>query len=204
VSFNEQIMTADTEAQAIAAIETSGDAQGIALATLFIRHIQDQGNAMMRYVKDLFDLSLDGRKAFRVYLTDQLSEQRAYVKSQEDTPQHAILKRSLGSATVRQSEAITISKAFDAGFNPLWEHDSTGKWCAKVEDEFAGYHALVAFARGFLESNAAGPTQKRGRPAKDKLTKAQEYLSKLGLEPTEIETLREWLAEATPSDDQTN
>lgn len=204
MSFNEQIMTANTEASAIAQIQVSGDAQGIALASLFIKHIQEQGNSMLRYIKDLFDLSLDGRKAFRVYLTEQLTEQRAFVKAHEDTPHHAMMKRTLASATTRQSEAITISKAFDAGFNPEWEKDSTGKWCAKVEDQYAQYHGLVAFARGFLESSAAGPTQKRGRPAKDKLTKAQEYLAKLGLEPSEVETLKEWLSEATPSDTETN
>lgn len=58
-------------------------AQGEALATLFNEHCAGEGSRLMRFMKDLFELSLDGRKAFRVRVTAILKEWRDLVNSHE-------------------------------------------------------------------------------------------------------------------------
>lgn len=168
--------TADT-------LENGQIAQGEALATKFNEHCRDEGSKLMRYMKDLFELSLQGRKAFRVNVEHILKQWRAEVKSHEGKDTHELYQRMARSAGVRLSEAVTISKAFDAGFNPEFDLSSAGAILVKVNGEYAGYHSLVGFARQFRDSQAAnGPTAKRGRKAKDDLTKALEYLAKLELD----------------------
>ncbi|HET8686562.1 MAG TPA: hypothetical protein VFM18_07845 [Methanosarcina sp.] len=190
--------TADT-------LDNGATAQGEALANVFIDTVQNQGNSLMRFVKDLFDLSLDGRKAFRVKIEHMLKEQRAYVREQDGTPQHEQLKKALASASVRLSEAVTISKAFDAGFNPVWEQDSTGKWLCRHADQYHNYHSVVSLARLFLDTSASnGPTVKRGRKATPLLEKAVNYISKLGLTEEEMEKLAELLQASAESDHDTN
>jgi len=168
--------TADTH-------QNGATAQGEALATRFNEACREEGNRLMMYLKDLFELSLDGRKAFRVQVTHILKEWRALVKSKEGAPDEELYKRISRSAGVRLSEAVTVSKAFDAGFNPEFDKSSTGGIIAKVDDQYATYHPLVAYARQFMDAQASnGPTVKRGRKAKDEVTKACEYLAKLELD----------------------
>lgn len=178
-------------------LDNGAVAQGDALADAFIETVKSHGNALMRFMKDLFDLSLDGRKAFRVKIEHILKEQRAYVKSQDGTPEHEQLAKTFASFQVRMSEAVTVSKAYDAGYNPLWETDSTGKWTANSNGKYHGYHSLVGEARVFLSSGASGgPTMKRGRKATPALEKAVNYITKLGLSDEELEKLAELLKEA--------
>lgn len=172
----------------------SQDAQGQALANVFMKEIQNQGNRLMMFMHDLFVLNQEGRRAFRVQLQNVLKEQRAYVKSHEDTDKHDMLKRTLASATTRTSEAVKMSEAFDAGFAPTWERDSQGNYIAVIGGEYIRYHALVSQGRLFLGANAAGPTQKRVRPEKDKLTKVEEYIIKAGLNDEELALLQAWIA----------
>ncbi len=187
--------TADT-------LDNGSVAQGEALADTFIKAIQDQGNSLLRFVKDLFDLSLDGRKSFRVKIEHVLREQRAFVAEQKDTPEHAVLEKTLRSFSVRMSEAVTISKAFDAGFNPVWEQDSTGKWTASHDSKYHGYHSVVALARTFLDTAASnGPTAKRGRKATPALEKAVNYIAKLGLTDPEFSQLITLLQEAAHTEE---
>jgi len=168
--------TADT-------LENGQIAQGEALAVKFNEHCRDEGSKLMRYMQDLFVLSLQGRKAFRVNIEHILKQWRAEVKKHEGQEDHELFQRMARSAGVRMSEAVTVSKAFDAGFNPLFELSSANTIVVKVNDQFAGYHALIGYARSFLDSQAAnGPTAKRGRKAKDAVTKACEYLAKLELD----------------------
>lgn len=174
--------------------KASQDAQGQALANVFLKEVQNQGNALMRFMKELCDLNQEGRRAFRVQLQDMLKEQRKYVKEHEDTPKHEFLKRTLNSATVRTSEAVKMSEAYDAGFHPTWQKDSQGRDIVLHDGEYLKYFALVAAARLFLETTASGPTQKRGRKAKDNLTKVEEYIIKAGLSDEELQLLQAWLA----------
>ena len=177
-------------------------AQGDALADAFVETVKSHGNALMRFMKDLFDLSLDGRKAFRVKIEHILKEQRAYVASFKDKPEHEHLSKTFASFQVRMSEAVTVSKAYDAGYNPVWETDSTGKWAASSNGKWHGYHSLIGEARVFLSSGASGgPTMKRGRKATPALEKAVNYIAKLGLTDEELAKLAELIQESTKHED---
>lgn len=193
--YNAQTVAQDVQsADNVVIGKASQDAQGQALANVFMKEVQNQGNRLMRFMKELCDLNQEGRRAFRVQLQNVLKEQRAYVKAHEEDAKHEFLKRTLASSTVRTSEAVKMSEAFDAGFHPQFEKDSQGNDVVLHDGEYLKYHALIAAGRLFLETNASGPTQKRGRKAKDNLTKVEEYIVKAGLSDEELQLLQAWIA----------
>lgn len=158
------------DAQAVSAMK----AQGEALADLFNKEVQNQAVTLKRYMQDLFVLSLEGRQAFRVKMESIRKEWARLKAEKKGTRDESYYQKVIASAGVRVSEAVTISKAFDAGYNVhQWDTES--------------YHTIVAKARRHLESAAsAGPTNKRGRKAKESLEKAKEYLAKLEFSADDI------------------
>ena len=143
-------------------------AKGQAVAELLIRSVQEQAGRLRRFLMDIADLTQAGRSGFRVAVTKHLRDIRKHVNAAKGTPEYAAYAASGRSAGVRLSEAVTFSKAVDAGFSPEWEG--------------MPYHTMIGAARTVLASESAvGPTVKRGRKAASPVDKAIAYLAKLGL-----------------------
>lgn len=141
-------------------------ARGEAIAEKLMAHIRDQSTSLKRYLSDIIDLDQTGRKAFRVAVGHHLKEIQRHVKDKAGTAEHDLWKSTARSAGVRLSEAVTFSKAVDAGYAPV------------LAD--MPYHAMVTASRMFLRSeSAAGPTQRRGRKATPVLDKIKQYILKL-------------------------
>jgi hypothetical protein len=126
-------------------------AQGQALAEGVIKYAKGENETLRNFLRRIYDLTREGRTAFRAVLDDTLTAMRGNVKSLGDTDE---AKRQSRSAGVRISEMRAFAKACDAGFPyPDYAHE--------------GYHAVLGIARTFSDSSAAnGPSVKRGRPAK--------------------------------------
>lgn len=149
------------------------EARGAAIADLFIKEVKDQAGVLKRYLSDIVALDQFGRKAFRTTISHHLKDMRAYVKAREGKADHDQFKKSLASAQVRLSEAMTFSKAVDAGYLPNVLKES--------------YHSIIAASRVFLASEAAtGPTQRRGRKATPIVEKVRNYLFKLELDKKQL------------------
>lgn len=156
-------------------------AQGQAIAELLIRNVQEQGQKLRRFLMDLVGLSQAGRQGFRVAVTDHLKAIRRHVNAVKGTPEHAAYAAASRSAGVRLSEAVTFSKAIDAGFSP----------------EFEGmpYHSMIGAARTVLASESAvGPTVKRGRKATPNIDKLLAYAVKNGISADEVAAVAEKMA----------
>lgn len=155
-------------------------AQGEALASLFIKEIQNQADIFKRYALELVPMVYEARRAFRSALNKHLTDMRAYVKKSGDDPKY---KKALSSAVVRVSEVTTISHALDAGMKINKKHP---------------FHTMVAEARIYRAAQAdngqAGPTRRRGRQPKPVLDKVKDYLAKLELSQAQLEEVAEMVA----------
>lgn len=148
-------------------------AKGQAVAELLIKGVQEQAGKLRRFLMDLVDLSQAGRSGFRVAVNQHLKEIRKHVNAVKGTPEHAAYAAAGRSAGTRLSEAITFSKAVDAGFSPEWER--------------MPYHAMIGAARIVLASESAvGPTQRRGRKAIPNVDKLVAFAIKLGCSPDDL------------------
>lgn len=148
-------------------------ARGQAVAALLVKSVQEQGEKLKRFLMDIVNLSQAGRSGFRVAVSKHLRDIRKHVDATKGTPEHAAYAAASRSAGVRLSEAVTFSKAVDAGFSP----------------DFNGipYHSMIGAARTMLDSESAvGPTQKRGRKAASPVDKAVAYIAKLGLKRSDL------------------
>lgn len=126
-------------------------AQGQALAEGIIKYAKGENETLRDFLRRIYDLTREGRIAFRAALDAELSAMRANVQALGGTDE---AKRQARSAGVRISEMRAFSKSVDAGFPyPDYAHE--------------GYHAVLGIARTFTEAAASnGPSVKRGRPAK--------------------------------------
>lgn len=164
---------------------TNGDAaRGQAVAVRFMAHVKEQAVSLLRYLVDIHGMTQEGRKEFRVHINKALKEMREQVKELEGHAEHDVWKATLRSAGVRVSEAVTFSKAVDAGV-PFHVKDNQ---IFDAEGRKLGYHFAVKMAGHFLHAEAAtGPSVRRGRKAKPVADKLLHYVS---------ETLRITAAEA--------
>lgn len=158
-----------------AAHESGVRSQGAALADLFMKYVEQSASSLKQCLKDLVQLSNDGREEFRKQIDSIRKERNKFVKDSKGTDQHDRLKKINQSATVRLSEAVSFSKALDMGFVPDFDQS---------------YHTIVSDARMMLDSGAA----KRGRKAKTDLEKAMEFLAKLQLSDDDRGQLLEFVA----------
>jgi hypothetical protein len=165
-------------------------AQGEALASLFLKEVQNQADIFKRFALDLVPLVYEARRAFRSALSKHLKEMRAHVKASGDAPN---FKKAMASAVVRVSEITTISHALDAGMKLNKKHP---------------FHTMVAEARVFREAQASGendangPTRRRGRKATPVLDKVKNYLNKLELTPAQLEEIAEMVATMAQVEEQ--
>lgn len=148
-------------------------ARGQAVAALLVKAAQEHGNYLKRFLMDIVQLSQNGRSGFRVAVSKHLRDIRRHVNAVKGTPEYAAYAAAARSAGVRLSEAVTFSKAVDAGFMPNFEG--------------IPYHSMIGSARTMLASESAvGPTQKRGRKATSAVDKAIAYIAKLGLKKADL------------------
>lgn len=151
-------------------------ARGGAIAHLFVAHVRDAATSLKRFLVDIQGLTHEGRIGFRTSLGEELKAMRKNTKASEGTVNEAAWKSSSRSYGVRISEAITFSRAVDAGYSP--------------EMANMNYHALIGEARVFLDAESTtGPTVKRGRKATPTLDKVRAYLEKAKLTPQELEAV---------------
>ena len=167
-------------------VASGSEAKGEAIASQLIAEVKAQGGILKRYLINIRDLDQVGRRAFRVAVSAFLKKMRATVTTMEGTPEHATYAATARSAGVRMSEAVTFSKACDAGYNPDMEEGT--------------YHWHVSEARKFLAAEAAGqtdvdgntvtpigPTRKRGRQPTPFIDKVKNLVTK---ESPSIESLK--------------
>jgi hypothetical protein len=155
--------------------QASGNkANGDALATQFIKHVQDQARGMKRYLQNISELSQEGRSSFRSALIKHRAEMSAYVKASDNDD---VYRGAYNSAKARISEAIAFSSSIDDGFSPDWSQD---------------YHTLISQGRWYRRGQAsngidvAGPTTlTRGRKADPFLVKLQKFIERA--KPTDEE-----------------
>lgn len=161
-----------------AAVKSGSEAKGAAVASAMISEIKQQAGALKRFLIEIRDLDHAGRKSFRVAVQHFLKKMRATVLTKEGTPEHGAYAATARSAAVRMSEAVSFSKACDAGYNP--------------EDLDSGsYHYQVSLAREFLNAEAVaqtdaegnviepvGPTRRRGRKATPFIDKVKNLVNK--------------------------
>ena len=165
-----------------AAQDSGMQARGSAIAVSLFNLVKAQAGDMLRYLKDITDLNQAGRTEFRKVLEQKRREMRSTAKEFAGSPFEDVTKRTGASAFVRISEALSFSKAVDAGFVPDFD---------------TGYHWNIAEGRAFLESQSAtGPTMKRGRKAQTKVQKACAFLDKLGLTDAEQKAIANALLKA--------
>jgi hypothetical protein len=150
-----------TKAAIVATRRLRQVARGEALADMAIAEAKAQGTIWTRYYRDMFDLDIDGRKAFRSRIAEHNKALIAYVKDaggKDAAPAHQGAK---SSTFVRLSELTTITKAMDAGvsFDKEWP-----------------FHYAVGVARSALKSAGAGST--RGRKATPTLEKLKAWITK--------------------------
>lgn len=136
---------------------------GQACADLFIAECKGQAGRLKNFLVNIAQGDQQWRKGFRVALSLHLRQIREHVKSKEGTPEGDMWKTTARSAGVRISEAVTFSKAIDAGLT----------WSAV---EAFPYHACIGAARDYLTGQAAGPTQRRGRKPAAFLDKLKKFL----------------------------
>jgi hypothetical protein len=167
-----------TRSSAAAAVKVqSGTAtrvaiNGAAVADAYIRTIAEQGTKLLNFLNDIFQMSQDARKEFRLGLKahlDKTREQIKGIKTQRDAAQKSgdvdgykefngqlnLLQKGFDSAKVRISEATTFAQAVDSGYADF-----------NVGD---GYHKSIAKARIYRQAHAKGAGQEgetRGRKAK--------------------------------------
>jgi len=167
------------EVQNKSAADKAQASMGEALAELFVKFVQGQATSLKLYLNDIVKLSHEGRIGFRVSLNAHVKAINAHVKAKKGMPEHDTFKRAKNSACVRISEAITFSKAIDAGMS----------YDPNTSDS---YHAHIGTARVFLEaSSTTGPTVKRGRKATPTLDKVRAYLAKAGLDADDFEKVKD-------------
>lgn len=145
------------------AADKANMAKGEALAEMLFRCVKEQGSTLKRFLVNIAELDQQGRRGFRVAVQRHLKDIRAYVNAREGQDDHAAWAATARSAGVRMSEAVTFSKAIDAGYSPGMEHP---------------YHSLIGGARTFLQGQSSGPTVKKGRPAKPLADKIKAYLAR--------------------------
>lgn len=164
---------------------TDGDAaRGHAVATRFLAHVKDQAVSLLRYLLDIHGMTQAGRTEFRKEVNRVLKEMRSQVEETKGHAEHDVWKSTCRSAGVRISEAVTFSKAVDAGFSIHIKDNQI----FDAEGRKLGYHFAVKQAGAFLHAEASnGPTARRGRKAKPVADKLLHYVS---------ETLRISAAEA--------
>lgn len=157
-------------------------AQGAALAASFIKDEKDRADWLNRYVSQLSELDTTGRAEFRKVLNAHVKGVQEHVKQwAKGTPEHDRYARIARSAVVRLSEMTTISRAMDAGMSPEYATNADGtikRDSRGVASMLHPFHTTVTDARLFLNTNAAGPTQKKGRPAVGGFIKAMRYAAK--------------------------
>jgi hypothetical protein len=154
-------------------------AQGAALAELFMKYVEENGNKLKSVLQSLTELSNVGRDQFRREV-DMIRKTRAeFVKEAKGTDKHDFLKRVHQSAAVRLSEVSVFSKALDLGYTPDFNQT---------------YHTIVSEARMFKDSKASSGAETRGRKAKPDIDKAMEYLAKLSLTEEDRNKLLEFVA----------
>lgn len=159
-------------------LSSDGEAAGYALAESAIGLVKNQARELVNVVARLAEGSVDTRACFMKYLGKHQREMNAHVKEQEGTPDHSIYRKSSASARTRLSELTTIAKALNGGYVlEIRRDDSTnhplvsagGHWIPVLN-----FHHIVAEARVFLNSDAAG----RGRPATPFLDKLKALCAK--------------------------
>lgn len=141
-------------------------ARGEGIADMLVRCVKDQQTTLKRFLVDIAALDQQGRKAFRLSVNKHLKNIRAHVNSAKGTPEEAAWATTGRSAGVRLSEAVTFSRACDAGYTPAFAE--------------MPYHSCIGMARTFLQSESStGPTVRRGRKATPVLDKVKQFLLKL-------------------------
>ena len=171
----------DKTKQSKSAADLAMAARGGAIAHLFVAHVRDRAAGLKRFLVDIQGLTHEGRMGFRTSLGEELKAMRKNTKSAEGTVNEAAWKSAARSYGVRISEAVTFSRAVDAGYSP--------------EMEGMNYHALIGEARVFLDAESTtGPTVKRGRKATPTLDKVKAYLEKAKLSAAECEAVAEFVA----------
>lgn len=160
-------------------VASGSEAKGSAIASAMISELKQQAGALKRFLQEIYELDHAGRKAFRVAVSHFLKKMRATVLTKEGTAEHSTFKKTAASAGARMSEAVSFSKACDAGYQP--------------KDLNAGsYHYQVSLAREFANAEAAaiqvdadgnviepvGPTRRRGRKATPFIDKIKNLVNK--------------------------
>lgn len=177
-----------------AANDKAMQAKGAAVAINLIKECERQAGSLKRFLVDIHGLTQSGRTSFRVEIKKSLDTMRATLKALEGTPEYDVMAPAVRSSVVRVSEAVTFSKAIDAGFD--------------VDMDTESYHVLVTSARIFLNGQSAaaaesnnegdptatpvGPTRRRGRKATPILDKVKKFL-KNNVKPEEMESVCEFL-----------
>jgi hypothetical protein len=165
-------------------------AQGEAVAVLVIRSVKDSLTTGLMMLKEIQQLTQEGRQKFRAKLEEHLASIREQVrasgktakeaKDEETAKAHAMLKGAAAVWRVRISEYLTFAKAVDHGYG--------------LEPKL-GYAKVMTGARMLLASGVtSGPTKKRGRQRIDVREKVLKYLSDRltdkGITPDEIKFLK--------------
>lgn len=165
-----------------AANKKAGAAKGAALAERVIKIINEQAVSLTRVLKNICELTQEGRTEFRSFLKADLNwkkEQLSYLE--EGTGDYEIFRRAVASANTRVSELIQFSIAVDRGF---------------AFDEDKNFHSSISEARMFNEGSAdngnTGPTRRRGRPATPTLDKLKKWL-KDNVKPEEVSSVAEFV-----------
>lgn len=164
---------------------------GAGAAEAFLSLVKAQAVSLKVYLQRIAETDQQWRKGFRVALTKHRDDMAEHVKARKGMADSAVYEQAYKSAQPRISEAITFSKAIDAGFVP---------------DMAQGYHAIVGASRAFLNASSAaqgtdsttnaGPTQRkaRGRKATPVLDKVKNYLLSLSLTVEQLEDVGKMVA----------
>jgi hypothetical protein len=174
LSKNPMILAGTNSVSTQVAQKSGNEANGSALADLFVREVKSQATSMKRYLQDVAALSQDGRKAFRSVLIKHRAEMSEHVKASGNDE---VFRKAYASAKARISEAIGYSSSIDDGFAP---------------DFSQSYHTIIAQGVTYRKGKASagidvsGPTTlTRGRKADPFMIKLQKFIERC--KPTDDE-----------------
>lgn len=141
-------------------------AKGEALAVTVIKLVDSQAMGLARILKNICELSQEGRTKFRAFLKADLNWKKEQLANlDKDSGDYEIVRRTVNSANTRVSELIQFSTAVDRGY---------------TFEDFKNYHTSISEARMFNEGSSdngkAGPTRRRGRPATPFVDKFKKFL----------------------------
>lgn len=164
------------KAETKATPQTAGyEAQGYGLAQTVIAECKGMQNTWSRYAAKLSQLHADARKAFMAELRKHVKQMREHVKAQEGKPEHDMYKKAAASAGVQISNLMAVAQAMNNGYVLALQTDPDTK--NLVVNSIGDYvpllpfYSIVAEARLFNDSSAAGGAGRPKKPFLDKLKK---------------------------------